>query len=414
MSMRIIPEAVVRVVARGYRDDVATMKIPRTSRRRNQLLDVALAALLLISMLGSLLVRSERGSLPLAIALPLGVLAIVPLVWRRSAPLLVLGITGLAAFTLMVTKGSPGEAAFGPLVALYTVATRSERRISLVAGIVTLVGVMAGVLISRPHRLPWEAFAFPVVVISAAWLIGDNLRVRRAYVAELEAKATRADTERAAEMQRAASEERSRIARELHDVVAHHVSVIAVQAGAARMLSEKEGNQPGAHQALAAVEASAREALGELRRLLGVLRHDGGEAPDLSPQPGLRQLPKLVNDVRLAGLPVELNVIGEPVPLPPALDLSAFRIVQEALTNVLKHEGPVPTSVIVRYLPADLEIDVIDSAPRRPNAEGASSGRGLIGMQERVAMFGGELRAGPGASGGFEVRASMPLTQDGT
>jgi signal transduction histidine kinase len=196
--------------------------------------------------------------------------------------------------------------------------------------------------------------------------------------------------------------------------VAHHVSVIAVQAGAARMLSEKEGNEIGAHQALAAVEASAREALGELRRLLGVLRHDDGEGPDLAPQPGLRQLPKLVSDVRLAGLPVELNVIGEPVPLPPALDLSAFRIVQEALTNVLKHEGPVPTSVIVRYLPDELEIDVIDSAPPHPHTERASSGRGLIGMQERVAMFGGELRAGPGASGGFEVRASMPLTQAGT
>jgi signal transduction histidine kinase len=392
---------------------VATMKIPHSSRRRSQLLDVAVAALLLIFFLGTLLVRSERGSLGLAVALPLGVLAIVPLAWRRSAPLLVLGITGVATFTLIVTRDTPGMAAFGPLIALYTVATRSERRISLAAGIVTLVGVIAGGLISRPDRLSWEVFAFPVVVISAAWLIGDNLRVRRAYVAELEAKAARADTERAAEMQRAASEERSRIARELHDVVAHHVSVIAVQAGAARMLSEKEGNEARARQALAAVEASAREALGELRRLLGVLRHDDGEGPELAPQPGLGQLPKLVNDVRLAGLPVELNVIGEAVALPPAMDLSAFRIVQEALTNVLKHEGPVPTSVIVRYLPAGLEIDVIDSAPPRPRPARSSSGRGLIGMQERVAMFGGELRAGPGASGGFEVRASMPLTQAG-
>jgi signal transduction histidine kinase len=392
---------------------VATMKIPHSSRRRSQLLDVGVAALFVIFILGDLLVRPERRPLVLGLALPLAGLAIVPLAWRRSAPLLVLGITGVATFTLIVTKDTPGVAAFGPLIALYTVATRSERRISLAAGIVTLVGVIAGGLISRPDRLSWEVFAFPVVVISAAWLIGDNLRVRRAYVAELEAKAARADTERAAEMQRAASEERSRIARELHDVVAHHVSVIAVQAGAARMLSEKEGNEISAHRALAAVEASAREALGELRRLLGVLRHDDGEGPDLAPQPGLGQLRKLVNDVRLAGLPVELNVIGEPVPLPPALDLSAFRIVQEALTNVLKHEGPVPTSVIVRYLPTDLEIDVIDSAPPRPWSERSSWGRGLIGMQERVAMFGGDLRAGPGPSGGFEVRASMPLTQAG-
>ena len=147
--------------------------------------------------------------------------------------------------------------------------------------------------------------------------------------------------------------------------------------------------------------------------MLGVLRHGDGEGPDLAPQPGLRQLPKLVSDVRLAGLPVEMSVIGAAVPLPPALDLSAYRIVQEALTNVLKHEGPVPTSVIVRYLPAGLEIDVIDSVPPRPQAERSWSGRGLIGMQERVAMFGGQMRAGPGASGGFEVRVSMPLTQDG-
>jgi signal transduction histidine kinase len=229
-------------------------------------------------------------------------------------------------------------------------------------------------------------------------------------VAELEAKTARADAERGAEMQRAASEERSRIARELHDVVAHHVSVIAVQAGAARMLAEKDGNLTAAHQALAAVEASAREALGELRRLLGVLRHDDEQGPALAPQPGLHQLPKLVSDVRRAGLPVEMSVIGPEVPLPPALDLSAFRIVQEALTNVLKHEGPVPTSVIVRYLPTGLEIDIIDSAPPRLAAERSSPGRGLIGMQERVAMFGGELRVGPGPTGGFEVHASMPLT----
>ncbi|MCW3043931.1 MAG: hypothetical protein JWL57_2089, partial [Actinobacteria bacterium] len=138
---------------------VATMKIPHSSPRRSQLLDVAVAALLLIFFLGTLLVRSERGSLGLAVALPLGVLAIVPLAWRRSAPLLVLGITGVATFTLIVTRDTPGMAAFGPLIALYTVATRSERRISLAAGIVTLVGVIAGGLISRPDRLSWEVFA---------------------------------------------------------------------------------------------------------------------------------------------------------------------------------------------------------------------------------------------------------------
>lgn len=396
------------------------MRIPRVSARRNRLLDIVLAAVLLIPTLVGLLVTSNASPVPLALSLTFGALAIVPLAWRRKAPLLVLGVTGMATFALIVVKGTPGSAAFGPLIALYTVASRSERRVSLVAGIVslvtgiaTLVAVTTGMTLTPHHRPIWATVAFPAVVITAAWLIGDNLRVRRAYVVELEAKAMRADAERAAEMLRAASDERSRIARELHDVVAHHVSVIAVQAGAARMLSEMGGSEVDARRALAAVEASAREALGELRRLLGVLRHDEGVGPDLAPQPGLGQLPKLVNDVRKAGLPVEMNVIGEAVALPPALDLSAYRIVQEALTNVLKHEGPVPTSVIVRYLPAGLEIDVIDSAPPRPQVE-RSSGRGLIGMQERVAMFGGQLRAGPGASGGFEVHASMPLSQAGT
>ena len=398
----------------AYRRGVATLAIPRISGRRRWAVDITLSGVLLFLTVGTPVVHPGTHRIPPAVALALGAVAVVPLAWRRVTPLLVLGLTGGATFALMVTDRATAPAALAALVALYTVASRSERRVSLAAGVVTLIGVSIAVVLTRPARIAWgrpaAAFAFPVVVISAAWLIGDNLRVRRAYVAQLEERAAQADAHRASEMQRAAAEERARIARELHDVVAHHVSVIAVQAGAARMLASKQADQSAAAEALGAVESSAREALGELRRLLGVLRHEEGESPALSPQPGLHLLPKLVGDLRRAGLPVELNVVGPEVALPPALDLSAFRIVQEALTNVLKHEGPVPASVVVRYQPAGLEIEVIDSAPPRPAAEPASSGRGLIGMRERVAMFGGELRAGPRAAGGFEVRACLPLS----
>jgi signal transduction histidine kinase len=375
---------------------------------RPPLLDVGLVIVLLVVVEVTAVTKLE-GSSSRWLLVILGVVALVPLAWRRQAPLLVWAVSGCASFAALAVHGSPGPLALGPLMALYTVATISPRPVSLAAGVATLIGVTIGVAVSGPH-LGWQSFVFPAVVVAACWLVGDNLRVRRAYVAELEAKALRADDDRAEASARAASEERARIARELHDVVVHHVSVIAVQAGAARMRSELDPGLSATAPAWAAVESAARQALSELRQLLGILRHDG-EPVALAPQPGLDQLDQLLAEVRQTGLPVSVRVEGDPYRLPPAVDLSAYRIVQEALTNALRHGGAKPTTVCLRYGVEDLGIDVTDEGPTptaAPSARGV--GHGLVGMRERVSMFGGAFTAGPGPEGGFEVKARIPVT----
>ena len=339
-----------------------------------------------------------------------GAVAFIPLAWRRRAPIVVWIISGAVTFAAMAFHGTPGPLALAPLIALYTVATTSPRRVSLAAGVITLIGVTVGVLASRQaEALAWEKFVLPLVVVASCWLIGDNLRVRRAYVAELEAKAAHSEADRAAERARAISEERTRIARELHDVAVHHVSLIAVQAGASRLLAEQAGARSDERESLAAIEETARQALDELRQILGVLRHDT-EPKALAPAPGLRQLDELLDEVRRSGLPVTLTVDGTPATLPPAIDLSAYRIVQEALTNVVKHEGAVPTRVVVRHRASDIEIEVTNDGTTRnhtPTAEG--QGHGIVGMRERVALFGGQLDAHHRPDGGFAIVARIPL-----
>jgi signal transduction histidine kinase len=201
--------------------------------------------------------------------------------------------------------------------------------------------------------------------------------------------------------------ERARIARELHDVVAHHVSVMTVQAGAVRRLLTPD--QERQREALLSVEETGRKALTEMRRLLGVLKENGGDqrAP-LAPQPGMATLDTLLGQVREAGLPVEMRTEGRPVELPPGIDLSAYRIVQEALTNALKYAGPARAWVVVRYGDGDLELEIAnDGGTDAMEADGG--GRGLVGMRERVAVYGGELESGPRPGGGFAVRARLPI-----
>jgi signal transduction histidine kinase len=217
-------------------------------------------------------------------------------------------------------------------------------------------------------------------------------------------RAERAERERELRAREAVADERARIARELHDVVAHDVSVMVVQAqGAARVL---EGEQPQVRQALAAIEATGREAVDEMRRLLGVLRRSDDELA-VAPQPSLGQLEALVAGVRDAGLPVELEVVGEPRTLPPGVDLSAYRIVQEALTNALKHAGPARARVVVRYEADAVALEVSDDGPGV--AEAVGTGHGLVGMRERVALYGGDLEAGESREGGWALRARLPL-----
>jgi signal transduction histidine kinase len=341
----------------------------------------------------------------------LGLTAAVSLIARRRAPMSVLAIAGLAAFgAISISSRFYAPASLTVLMALYSVDTRCSRRWSLAASGVTLGGAVLAegvVLGTSPHMLATVSIA-PAALVAAFWVFGDNVRVRRAYVAGLEERAAWVDAQRAADARRAADDERARIARELHDVVAHHVAVVAVQAGAARMLSATVDQQ--SRELLVSIENSAHQAMSELRRLLGVLRRDGGSRPVPAPAPGLDQLTQLIDQVRQAGLPVELTVVGEVNGLPDWVELSAYRIVQEALTNVLKHAGPAATSVCLRRGRREVTLAVTNKAPLMMAAATPQdrTGHGLIGMRERVAMAGGELRAGPTADGGFEVFARLP------
>jgi signal transduction histidine kinase len=346
-----------------------------------------------------------RGTLALAYALAL--LHTLPLAARRRfpGPVLALGVaSGLAVAALGV---SPIVLGLAILVAVYSVAAYGDRWVSL-------AGLAAAELGSAAVQLTPGRFQTPTVVsngliIGAAWLLGHFVGRRRAYAARLEQTAELERT-RAEQARRAVTEERLRLARELHDVVAHSISVIAVQSGVGAHVASTQPEE--AAKALAAIEATSRAALTELRRLLGVLRQEGEAQGALAPVPGLADLDRLLAEVAKAGLAVRLQVEGTPSTLPAGVDLSAYRIVQEALTNVVKHAGPARAQVTIRYGDRALTVEVTDDGRGVAASTGdgqASVGHGLIGMRERVAVFGGDLEAGPRPAGGFRVAARLPL-----
>jgi signal transduction histidine kinase len=240
--------------------------------------------------------------------------------------------------------------------------------------------------------------------LTAAWIVGVLLNHRARHVRELRARAERLEREREEQAQVAVAEERARIARELHDVVGHSVSVMTVQASAVRRLLHED--QEKEREALLVVERTGREALAEMRRLVGVLRRPE-EAPARAPQPSLDHLDRLVEQVRDAGLPVELHVEGDALKLAPGVDLTAYRVIQEGLTNALKHARAKHADVLVRYGSEQVELVVADDGDG--NGTGGGGGHGLVGMRERVAVYGGDLDAGPRPGGGYELRARIPV-----
>jgi signal transduction histidine kinase len=344
-------------------------------------------------------------------AVALVLLQTLPLAWRRRHPLAIPLVAGLAsaAYGVAPYPDLTMSVPIGGLVAAYTTAAWCSRRTALIVG--GVIAVILGVVVLTPATdADLSDAAFGSLALASAWILGDSARTHRAYTAELEDRAARLERERAVQAQRAVAEERTRIARELHDVVAHHVSMMVVQAEAGPVVVERDpAKAAGAFDAIA---ATGRQALVEMRRLLAVLRGDGRATPSLAPQPGLAQVPILVEQVRRAGLPVELTVEGEPRPLPAGVDLSAYRIVQEALTNAVKHAGPGRALVVVRYGERDLELQVSDDGRGGP-AGGNGAGQGLLGMRERVNLFGGELHAGPLPAGGFRVAARLPIGTGG-
>jgi signal transduction histidine kinase len=288
-------------------------------------------------------------------------------------------------------------------IALFLVGLLRDRTQAL-AGYAIAEGV-AAVVVHNDPRSAVGNFIVATIIFTIVWSIAFGLRRKSVEADEAKDRAARAEREREERAQLAVADERARIARELHDVVGHSVSVMTVQASAVRRLLKSD--QEREREALLIVERTGREALAEMRRMVGVLRRPE-EAPALAPQPSLVQLDKLVEQARQAGLPVELNVEGKFVELPPGVDLTAYRLIQEGLTNAIKHADATRAEVWVRYNGDRIELSVSDDGSGGPG--GAGGGHGLIGMRERVSVYGGELEAGPGPDGGFRLRATLPVT----
>jgi signal transduction histidine kinase len=394
---------------------MAPRPLPARSRQRSpgpDALDFVLVAFLAMATVGQTVSRTEGGRItaPTALNVVLALLCAVPVLWRRRRPLLVLGAVELGVVLhLVLVTPDLRVGAFPLVVAVYSLALRGQRAVSLRAA--AAVAAINTAVVGIEYLLGnWTGIGdtlFHAVLVAAAWAVGENLRTRRAYLAGLVERAERLERERETATQRAALEERARIARELHDVVAHHVSAIAVQAGAAEEIAERDPAR--ARAVLATIQSTSRQALAEMRALVGVLQDE--PAPQLTPAARLADVEQLVAHSRDAGLDVRLRVDGAPRALPEALDLSAYRIVQEALTNTLKHAGAVHVDVAVRYGDDAVELLVEDDG-RTSAADGAAlpgAGRGLVGMRERVALFHGQLDVGRTARGGFRVHAVLPL-----
>jgi signal transduction histidine kinase len=360
-------------------------------RRHPALVDWALVVLVLTVHVGDAFAHKHK-----VFGVGFALLQALPLVVRRRWPVLVLALITAGAFG--ATLVHDGQFPLALFIAVYTVAAHADRRRSAWATVTALAAMAIAFAIAG-------SFAYPaLVVFAAAWVFGDNMRTRRAYFAELEEKAEHLEREREANVRRAAAEEQARISRELHDVIAHNVSVMTVQAAAARDVFDAD---PGrAREALVSIEKTGRSALTELRRLLGSVRD--GSRPELTPQPGLGAVDELVSQVRRAGLDVRLTVEGDRTPLPEALDLSAYRIVQEALTNTIKHASARHAWVDIRYGNSEVGVRVQDDGIG-PSESNGIDGRGLVGMRERVELFGGDLDVGPSATGGYVVSARFPV-----
>jgi signal transduction histidine kinase len=341
-----------------------------------------------------------------------------PMALRRVAPWVAVGamVAVLAGSVLMGLY--PFTHIMSYIVVTYTVAARLSLRPAILAWLALWLPVFAVNVADRespnPSGLP-PAFAVVYNLLAAMvlFLVGRTVQARRTATRVLEERARAAETNQRAMADRAVADERRRIARELHDVVAHHVSVMGVLATGARRVLRRTPDT--ADEALATIEETSRTALREMRRLLDVLRTDAEPAAELAPQPGLAGIETLVEQVNEAGLPVVLQVDGRPGPLDPGMALTIYRIVQEALTNALKHAGPATAEVRLRFGVYWLVVEVFDTG-RGPSAgvvDGAAVGHGLVGMRERVALYGGSLRIGPRPGGGFRVYAKLPVDQLG-
>jgi signal transduction histidine kinase len=378
-------------------------------------MDAVLAAAVLVCMVaGSFVEPRHRDSVSWALRTPdvlslvLMALGAAALVFRRRAPMTVLALTGTVSVLESVTGDPRAPVAMSAVVALYTVASTTDRPTTWRVGLLTMT-VLTGAAMSA-GALPWYAqenlaiFAWTGIGATA----GDAVRSRRAFVQAIRERAERAERTREEEARRRVAEERLRIARDLHDVVAHHIALVNVQAGVAAHVMDKRPDQ--AKEALAHVREASRSALNELRATVGLLRQSGDPEAPTEPAPGLDRLDELTGTFRSAGLHVEVARADQGTTLPAAVDLAAYRIIQEALTNVQKHAGPhAKAEVSVVHVGPNIEITVLDDGSGEHESQDSGGGHGLLGMRERVAALRGTLTTGPRYGGGFRVHAILPL-----
>ncbi|MEW2806506.1 sensor histidine kinase [Streptomyces massasporeus] len=378
-------------------------------------MDAVLAAAVLVCMVaGSFVEPRHRDSVnwvlrtPDLLSLLLMTLGAAALVFRRRAPMAVLGLTGTLSVIESVTGDPRTPVAMSAVIALYTVASTTDRPTTWRVGLLTMTVLTGAAMAAGP--LPWYAqenlgiFAWTGIGATA----GDAVRSRRAFVQAIRERAERAERTREEEARRRVAEERLRIARDLHDVVAHHIALVNVQAGVAAHVMDKRPDQ--AKEALAHVREASRSALNELRATVGLLRQSGDPEAPTEPAPGLDRLDELTGTFRSAGLHVEVARADQGTTLPAAVDLAAYRIIQEALTNVQKHAGPqAKAEVSVVHVGPNVEITVLDDGSGENETQGSCGGHGLLGMRERVSALRGTLTTGPRYGGGFRVHAILPL-----
>jgi signal transduction histidine kinase len=387
---------------------VSSSGIEAAQRRRRRIRDLAVpAGLVVLALIQLTAAPHENHRRASALAVALVVAVVFPLVWRRRWPLAVSAISAVPLIVFLALDFRPTLVVVAPLIGLFYIGLRGDRSVTVTVGIVAVVvGTVAIVAVAGGSFLQGRTLTF-AAVLAFPLAVGDAVASRRAYVAELVYRAERAEQTREEEAERRVEQERLRIARELHDVVAHTISTINIQAGVAKHLLGKDPAQ--AEVALGAIKDASSDALAELRSMLGVLR--SSDAP-LQPAPGLDDVSDLIADMRAAGLDVQLEVTGERPPgLDDALQLAAYRIIQEACTNVIRHAGSAPTCVQIAYRSRSLELAVRNAPPAliaaRPATQpGATAG--IAGMRERVGIVGGRLSTGQAPDGGFEVRAEIP------
>lgn len=388
-------------------------------RSRPRLVDVLFAGLMGLIALADLPGRDVADSArdPDALGVALVMIGAAALVWRRVAPLAVMACVVMVSCVFYARDYQSFMAAVG-LAALYAVAAHETNRraawLALGLGYAVLFGVASFTVLERVDGYRWSTALSMSLSIGAAVLAGAVIRNKEEIFADTKARAEHAEADRKAEAERAVTRERLRIAREMHDVVAHGMSLITVQAAAAQEVAHTRPED--AARLMHSVEATGRDALAEMRRMLSVLRNDDPAVPDsergeLGPQPSLAEVANTVAHCVEAGTPTELTLTGDQRPLPPGIELAAFRIVQEALTNVVRHGGDAATAVVaLRYGPDALHITVSDTGCGAVSGLTRSGGgHGLVGMQERVEIYGGQLTVGPRPGGGYQIDASLPV-----